>query len=616
MHGSSRQTRAALSVALLALVMLVASGLAARVQSSGGQVAVRTIVLPTQGGQWLTADLFKPATATPEHPAPLVVVVPGFQRSKETLSNLSIELSRRGVVVVAIDPYGQGGSSSSLSRQSATTQGYGMFAVVDYAFDTDNLDYVDKTRIAATGHSAGGNAAIRGASHFGRLARETGTPSKLQSIYVSGYLLTLTEKVLRDVRSNVGVSYAYFDEGSYRNELGNGDMTVAPEARRTVASGLGGRAVPERIEIGRWYGDDAARTLRIVHNERTIHPFQPYSHEAMRHQLEFFEHVFGLDASVPADAQIWQRKELLTFVALVAALAMILPLARLLLRLPAFAGLVRPLPPPPERPRGARRWLFWIVVVVSGLVAGLSFIPLSEWSQQLFVAASNREPTWFFPQRMNNAVMLWAGLNGLVGFALFFASSRLAQRGGPVDAAGGLGVRISPGELARTAALAVAIAATFFVLLFGIHYLFHVDYRFVFLGVRAFQPAVLLLVPMYALPFFVFFLQNSLRVNAGMCHAGVPEWRGLLLAGVANTFGLALILVLQYGVFAATGTVFWTDGWLYVNLLFAVVPIMFVLPLFHRAFFRMTGRIWLGPMAMCLVFVTILLSNTVCYFPL
>jgi len=28
----------------------------------------------------------------------------------------------------------------------------------------------------------------------------------------------------------------------------------------------------------------------------------------------------------------------------------------------------------------------------------------------------------------------------------------------------------------------------------------------------------------------------------------------------------------------ATGTVYWTDGWLYVNLLFAVVPMMFVLP--------------------------------------
>ena len=31
-----------------------------------------------------------------------------------------------------IDPYAQGLSSSSLSRIAATTQGYGMFALVDY----------------------------------------------------------------------------------------------------------------------------------------------------------------------------------------------------------------------------------------------------------------------------------------------------------------------------------------------------------------------------------------------------------------------------------------------------------------------------------------------------
>ena len=69
-------------------------------------------------------------------------------------------------------------------------------------------------------------------------------------------------------------------------------------------------------------------------------------------------------------------------------------------------------------------------------------------------------------------------------------------------------------------------------------------------------------------------------------------------------------------VFAVKGTVFWTDGWLYVNLLFAVVPIMFVLPIFNRCFFRITGRIYLGPLTMCLIFITILLSNTVCYIPL
>jgi len=40
--------------------------------------------------------------------------------------------------------------------------------------------------------------------------------------------------------------------------------------------------------------------------------------------------------------------------------------------------------------------------------------------------------------------------------------------------------------------------------------------------------------------------------------------------GVANSAGLLLIVIVQYVTMAATGTVRWTDGWLYVNLLFAV----------------------------------------------
>ena len=123
------------------------------------------------------------------------------------------------------------------------------------------------------------------------------------------------------------------------------------------------------------------------------------------------------------------------------------------------------------------------------------------------------------------------------------------------------------------------------------------------------------LLAMYTPFFFVFFLSNSLRVNVAMRFADEPEWRSLLRAGIANSLGLMLIQAIQYTTFFATGTVYWTDGWLYVNLLFAVVPIMFILPYYHRIFFRMTGRVYLGPMVMCLIFVMILLSNTVCYIP-
>jgi hypothetical protein len=417
------------------------------------------------------------------------------------------------------------------------------------------------------------------------------------------------------VRSNVGLSYAYFDEGAYRNELKNGDMRRAPEALRLVNSSSAVAGAPlQEVEIGRYYGEAAARNLRVVHNERVLHPFQPYSIEAMAHQLEYFEKAFGLAGGLSSRDQVWFWKELLTLASLVAAFVALVPLAQLLLaNISWFQVLVHPLPAPQPKPQGRARVLFWVLLVTGALIACFSYIPLTELSQRLFVAASGREQTWFFPQRMNNGVMLWALLNGLVGF-LFYLGYRWHGRGngaGPALWGGQTGGR----ELVRTALLALTLFLGFFLLLFAVYYFFHVDYRFVFIGVRVFQPAVLLLWLMYVPAFFVFFLSNSLRVNGAMRLAGQPEWQSLLVAGLGNSLGLLLIVVVQYLVFALNGTVYWTDGWLYINLLFAVVPIMFVLPYFNRYFFRLTGRIYLGPMTMSLVFIVILLSNTVCYTP-
>ena len=191
-----------------------------------------------------------------------------------------------------------------MSRRAATTEGYGMFAVVEYAHDTGILNYIDRDRIGATGHSAGGNAAIRGANYFGREAIASGQPSKLHSVFVSGYVLTLRDDVLGDVRSNVGMSYAFYDEGAYRNELANGDMRIAPESLRLVNSGLAPAEHITEVEIGRWYGSLGNRTARIVHNEMLLHPFQPYNREATANQIAYFEHVFGWQSPIPLDDQV------------------------------------------------------------------------------------------------------------------------------------------------------------------------------------------------------------------------------------------------------------------------------------------------------------------------
>ncbi len=614
MDSSSTSSRDFKFIGLCLAVVLISSALSSQIQSAWGKVRVTSIQLPTQNGQWVVADLFRPLTATGKNPAPAVVVVPGFQRSKETQANISLELARRGIVVIAIDPYAQGFSSASLSTRSATEEGYGMFAVVDYLTDTDNLNYIDKSRIGVTGHSAGGNAAIQAASHFGLEGLQKSKPSKVQSAYISGYILSLKKKILQDVQSNLGISYGLYDEGAFRNENKNADLRKAPEAIRFVQSGQRDGDTPvTEVELDHEYGESSLRNLRVVHNEPVLHPFQPYSTIATTHQLEFFNKVFGLQGALPGKNQIWFWKELTSLCAFAASMVGLVPLTRILLtEIPFFHPLLHTVPEAQPRPRGKARWIFWVLFLTGALFACFSYIPLTELSQKLFVEATGRQQTWFFPQRMNNGVMLWALANGFVGFSLFFLGLKL--QGKPIGREA-LGLDIQRGEIFRALLLALVVFFSFFGLLFVIYTLFHVDYRFLFLGVRLFQPPLLLLMLVYAPFFFVFFASNSIRANLSLRFSDTPQWRSLLLAGIGNSLGLLLILLVQYATFAMTGTVRWTEGWLYVNLLFAIVPTMFILPYFHRYFYLMTGRTLVGPMITCLIFIMILLSNTVCYLP-
>ena len=601
----------------LALLFVLAF-LSFLVQSDFGNVNVKSHTLYSSNNQYVVYDLYKPSSASKENKAPFIVVVPGFQRSKEALSNIAIELSRRGNVVALIDPYAQGMSSSSLSRRAATTEGYGMFALIDTVSKGNLYDFVDTDKMASTGHSMGGNAAIRGANYFGREAIRENKKSKLHSVYVSGYVLTLTEKVLEDVRSNVGVSYALYDEGAFRNELQGwdaGNMKIAPEALRTVNSILDENQKLDVIELEKFYGEIDKNTARVIYNERLLHPFQPYNNIATANQLIYFDKVFNSDVKLDPYDQIWQWKELFTLLSMITSLIMLIPLTRFLLKLNFFSELVKEVPKPLPVQNRKGKVIFWSIFIIGATVACLTFIPMVDIAKIIFQKASNRELTWFFPQRMNNSVMLWATFNGVFGAILFFGSYHLFGRKAGIKK-DSWGIKITNIEIVKTFLLGLLVFLIYYGTLNVIHFIFHVDYRFWFMGVRIFQPQMLLVLAMYFPFFFIFFLSNSLRVNGAMRFENQPEWISRLVAGLANSSGLIMIIVIQYFVFLYSGSVFWTTNWLSVNLLFGIVPMMFFLPYFNRVFFEMTGRIYLGPVITCLIFIMILSTNTVVYLPI
>ena len=600
-------------------LIIFCSSSASIIQSSFGKVVVNSIKIETQKDQHLVFDLYKPDLASKDNKMPFVIVVPGFQRSKEALSNIATELSRRGIVVALIDPYAQGLSSSSRSKRSATTEGYGMFALVEKAHSGNLFDFIDIKKIATTGHSMGGNAAIRGANYFGKQAIKNSEPSKLHSVFVSGYVLTLVDSVLKDVKSNIGVSYALYDEGAFRNDLSGwdaSDMKIAPESIRVVNWGVhNGKKIINEVELGKYYGSLDKRSLRVIHNEELIHPFQPYNNIATANQIEYFEKVFDLKTGIDSYNQIWQWKELMTLISMIIALIMIIPMSKVLLSLNIFKSLVVDIPKPLPIQSKNSKIIFWIIFILGALIACFSYIPMVDAAKNIFPAAASRDLTWFFPQRMNNSVMLWAAFNGIIGLLLFFLSYNFFGKKHGVSK-NSWGIKADWKYIIKTFFLAVLVFSLYYFLLFSIYYIFHVDYRFWFMGVRIFQPEMLLVLAMYAPLFFIFFFSNSLRVNGAMRIEGQAEWKSMLIAGMANSLGLFLIILIQYITFAKSGTVFWTTNWLSVNLLFAIVPMMFVLPYFNRYFFYMTGRVYLGPMVTTLIFIMILSTNTVVYLPI
>ena len=603
---------------LYCLVVIISSSFfASLIQTSFGKVDVKLMNLKTPDGQNLVYDLYKPSIATENDKQPFIVVVPGFQRSKEALSNIAIELSRRGYVVALIDPYAQGMSSSSLSRLAATTQGYGMFALVDYAY-AENFPFIDINKIGSTGHSMGGNAAIRGADYFGKEAIRSGKKSKLDSVYISGYVLTLRENILRDSKSNMGVSYALYDEGAFRNDLQGwdaGNMKIAPESLRTVNSVLPKDKKVTEVELGKYYGERSNNTLRVIFNEELLHPFQPYNKEATKNQLDYFDKVFGAPISINSNNQIWQYKELFTLINMIVSLLMLIPIAKLFLSLNFYKDIVKDIPASLPEQTSKSKMIFWSVFFLSALIACISFIPMVDVAKILFYESANRELTWFFPQRMNNSVMLWAAFNGSIGLVIFFVSYYFFGRHHGVNT-NSWGLQINKVEFFKTIMLGLSIFICYYLILYFVYFLFHVDYRFWFMGVRIFQPEMLLVLVMYFPLFFIFFFSNSLRVNGAMRFKNQSEWKSRLIAGFANSLGLMMIIIIQYVTFAWTGTVFWTTNWLSVNLLFGIVPMMFILPYFNRIFFQLTGRVYLGPIVTCLIFIMILSTNTVVYLPL
>ena len=581
--------------------------------------------------------MYVPETATEKNPAPVIFVLPGFTRTKATMAQYCIELSRRGAVVFCLDPGGQGGTT-----ETSTAGANGVEYLAQYVYNnTDDFKFCDKTRMGAVGHSAGGGNVCTLASDF---AGKNFEESVIKAVYISGYIKVSSANRYSKLRCNAALSYAYYDEGAFRYQTDTSSFEVI--SRRFINEVNGADNGYDKVAFDYGYGDMSDGTYRIIHREKINHCFEMYDGTSIANTIDFFNEELDMNAA-DGSHQIWLGKEISNGLALAAAFAFLFAFCGVLMQIPFFASMknaqkeVMAVPELKEHHTVGHKVIFWFCLILTAIIACLDYIPLANLSIQIFPTGnSSTVYTFVFPARMINAVLLWAVVNGTIGLVIFFgttlieyAYTKLAGKNGdmsePFDWGKFKAVKICGGKASavisnvlKSILMAVMMFAAFYLLVQGSYRIFHQDFRFMLISAAPLNPRMLVTALEYIPLFFIFYISNSIRVNCSIGREGWSEKKIMFTGAVANSIGLAFILLINYVCYFVKGSPFYgywgngTEVWLYVNMVFALVVMMFILPIFHRLFYKLTGNVWMGAMTCCMIFIMMTISASVSYIPM
>ncbi len=597
--------------------------------------------------------MYVPNTATEENPAPVVFVLPGFTRTKATMAQYCIELSRRGAVVFTLDPGAQGSTTAS-----STAGANGVEYLVQYVYNnSDDFKFCDKNRFGAIGHSAGGGNVITLASD---MAGDSYQNSIIKAVYNSGYIKISAANKFAKLNCNAAMSYAYYDEGAFRYQTDTTAVEVI--SKRFINEVAGSAEKYDTVEWDKDYGDMTNGTYRVVHRELINHCFEMYDALSIANTIDFFNRSLAMGSGLSNDSQIWFGKEFFNGLSLAAAFTFILALCGVLMNTPFFATLknggkakaaegagaevaavqteVQPLVTPVSNSI-AHKVILWSTMILTAIIACLDYIPLANLSIEVFPVSNLASVfTYVFPARMINAILLWALINGAIGLVIFFATTALENLYEYIvfKAKGttphydwskfeaikirGNGWKNVLFNVLKTLLLPVIFFGSFYFLVQLTYWCFHQDFRFMLVSAAPLNARMFVTMLEYAPIIFVFYISNSIRVNCSIGREGWKEWKVMLVGALANSLGLAFILLINYVCYFVTGTPFYgywgnnNEVWLFVNMVFGLVVMMFLLPIFNRIFYKQTGNVWVGAITCCLIFIMMTISASVSYIPL
>ena len=619
----------------------------------------KTQNIATDVASW-SYTVYKPKEASATDKRPTIFIMPGFTRTKATMAQYAVEYSKRGAVCFVLDPGCQGATTYAGYHEgtmiSSTVGANGLQYLVHYVYKNEAMfPYVDRDKIGAIGHSAGGGNVVTTAAYF---AGDNFSQSIIKALYISGYIKASAANNYENLHCNAVNSYSYYDEGAYRYQTSSTSIEVINLRFVNEVSGAAQHIDLNDLKYDYAYGDMANGTYRMIHREKTNHAFQMYDVPSITNTISFFREALALNTDLADSSQTWFGKEAFNGVALVSAFTFIVSLLTVLTYIPVLrlksekkavlegSGdenvevsieqevATKPKSLIPQKGSYVSKAIFWGSIVLSAIIACLDFIPLARLSMELFPDAAVNNYTFFFPARMMNAVMLWAVVNGLIGLLIFFGTTlieNLVEFVGAKVEGRTPQYDFSKFDVFKVDWRSLLIGLGFTIALFGLFYglvslnyaIFHQDFRFMLISSAPLQPRYIVTWLIYLPFFYIFYLSNAVRVNGSIAREGFKEWQVYLISALANSIGLVFMLVVNYSNFFVNGEVFYgylgnpqQEVWLYINMVFALIPLMAILPLLNRFIYKKTNNVYFGSLLVCMLFIMMSLSASVSYIPM
>lgn len=371
-------------------------------QSSWGRVKIERIYLEGENGTTISSLIYIPDNATDDNPAPVAVILHGRSNHAHSNDTWSLELARRGFVVLSPDLQGGGESDPSVDRGSQA------ITVAQYA---NSLSFVEKDKINLIGYSAG-TATV--------LQTYNAMPDSVNSICeVFGPFMMQLAGGIDSVNTNYCMIKSTADQY-------DGHFIGNIEECREYMSELSGIEDLQPDTDYDWRG----AIFRYSVISGTLHQTGNISGATITAIVDYEMTVNQSPVEVDASNQVWVWQQIFSAIACVTMMFLLASIINLLMQMGFFAKASNPVPVKPAR--AAKGWdcaKAWIIDFVFTLVIpALIFVHVSAYVMKWTGAGTGWDKV--LTSTNLNGIMGWLIVIAIIGIIRMIVRSRRAKKEG------------------------------------------------------------------------------------------------------------------------------------------------------------------------------------------